>query len=64
MFESQEEVLDGNAGGLPRGDGNFDALFRFDRLVNALAPLAPFPETTRKFVDDDDFAVPNDILLV
>ena len=32
--------------------------------MNAFAPLAPFAETAGELVDDDDFAVANDVLLV
>ena len=64
MLESEEEVLNGNARRLSGRDGNLDVLLRFDRLMNPFAPFAPFAETARKFVDDNDFAVPNDVLLV
>ena len=64
MLESEEKVLNGNARRLPCRNGNFDVLLRFDRLMNPFAPFAPFSEPARKFVDDNDFAVPNDVLLV
>ena len=40
------------------------ALLRFDRLVQALGPAAPGHQPAGEFVDDHDFAVLHDVVLV
>src|SRR5205085_6979891 len=60
----QEEILNRNPGCLPCFDGDFDSLLRFDGLVQTGAPLAPFGESTGELVDDDNFAVANEVLAV
>ena len=41
-----------------------NAFLRFDRLVQTVAPGAPFHQTSGEVVDDDDFAVFNDVVNV
>ena len=43
-------------------DGDFDALFRLDGLVDAVAPFAALRQPAGKLVDDHDLAVTDDIL--
>ena len=64
MFETEKEILNRDSTGLPRRDGNFNPFFGFDRLMNAVAPFSAFSQTAGKLVDNHDFAVPNDILLI
>ena len=42
MFVTQEEVLNGDSRRLSGVDGNFNAFFGFNRLMNALAPFSTF----------------------
>ena len=43
---------------------HFNAFLRLDRLMQAVGIAAPDHKTARKFVDDDDLAVVDDIFLV
>ena len=42
----------------------FDPFFGFDRLMNAVPPLAAFGEAAGELVDDHDLAVADDVLPV
>ena len=61
---AQKVILHGDAGGLVRGERNFDAFLGFDGLVDAGPPLAAFAEAAGEFVDDDDFAIADDVLTI
>ena len=41
---------------------DLDVLFRFDRLMQTVAPSTPFHKTPGKVVDDNDFAVFNNVV--
>ena len=43
---------------------NFDAFFGFDRLMDAVGIPPAVHQAPRKLIDDDDFAVFDDVLLV
>jgi hypothetical protein len=43
---------------------DFDFLFRFERLMNPVAPLAALRQTPREFVDDHNLAILNDVLSI
>ncbi len=59
---TEEQVLDGNAGGLPGRNCDFDLLLGLDRLVNPIPPLAAFRQPSGELVDDHDFPVADDVL--
>ena len=61
---AEKKVLHGDAGGLIRGERDFDAFLRFDRLMNAGPPLAAFAQPARELIDDHDLAVADDVLPV
>src|SRR5262249_36816847 len=43
---------------------NLDAFLGFDRLMDAVRVAAAVHQPSRKFVDDDDFAVFDDVMLI
>ena len=64
VFIAQEIVLHRDPRRLAGLDRDFHALLGLDRLVNAGPPFATFGEAARRFIDDHDFAVADDIVLV
>src|SRR4051812_9990485 len=63
-FVAEEEILHGDAGSLVRGEGDLYTFFGFDGLVDAGPPLAAFAEAAGEFVDDDNLAIADHIVLV
>ena len=59
-----EVVLEGDGGVRLVFASDFHPFFRFDRLVQTVRVPAPDHESAREFVDDDDFAVVDDVVLV
>ncbi len=64
LFVKSEVILEGNGRVGLILLAHLDAFFRLDGLMQAVGVAAPDHKTTRKFVDDDDFAVVDDIFLV
>ena len=59
-----EEVLEGDGGESLVLVLDLDAFFGFDGLMQAIAPTATGHQTPGEFVDDDDFALLHQIVLV
>ena len=59
-----EVVLEGDGGEGLVFAFDFHAFFGFDGLVQAFGPAAAGHQTTCKFVNDDDFAVLDDVVLI
>ena len=59
-----EVVLEADGGESLRLALDFDAFLGFDGLMQAIAPAAPRHQAAGEFVDDDDFAVLDHVILV
>ena len=64
LFIHTEVVLEGNRRESLVFLLNFNAFFGFNGLMQTVGPTASFHQTTGEFVNDNDFAVLNDIVLV
>ena len=64
LFIHTEVVLEGNRRKSLVFLLNFNAFFGFNGLMQTVGPTASFHQTTGEFVNDNDFAVLNDIVLV
>ena len=62
MRIAEEIILDRDPRGMARVDRHFHAFLCLDRLVQAIAPFASFRHAAGEFVDDDDFAIADDIM--
>ena len=59
-----EVVLEGNRSESLVFLLNLNAFFSFDGLMQTIGPAASFHQAAGEFVNDDDFAVLNDIVLI
>ena len=64
LFVHTEVVLEGNRRESLVFLLNLNAFFGFYSLMQTVGPAAPFHQTTGEFVNNNDFAVLNDIVLV
>ena len=64
MIVQTEEILEGDRRERLILAANLDAFFRFDRLVDTVGVTASVHQTAGELVDDDHFAVFDDVLLI
>ncbi|CCX85373.1 uncharacterized protein BN548_01017 [Parasutterella excrementihominis CAG:233] len=64
LFIHAEVVLEGNRRESLVFLLDFNAFFGFNGLMQTIGPAASFHQTAGEFINDDDFAVLNDIVLV
>ena len=64
MLVQAEEVLEGDRGERLVLAANLDAFLRFDRLMDAVGVAPAVHQAAGELVDDDHFAVLDDVLLI